>query len=73
MIEKEMWDSLGKQVKITCVSGKIFKGRVSGWTSAADNEADEERPESSIDLQQTGFSGLTCLYASEIKSIEIIN
>ncbi len=72
MIEQEMWDSLGKHAKITCVSGRVFIGKVAGWTSAADNEADEDRPESSIDLRQVGVSGLTCLYASEIKSIEII-
>ena len=73
MIEKQMWNSLGKQVKIICVSGRIFEGRVSGWTSAEDNEADEDRAESSIDLRREGVSGLTCLYASEIKSIEILN
>ncbi len=72
MIKQNMWNSLGKQVKVTCVDGQILEGKVSGWTSAADN-VDDGKEEDSIDLQIKGISGLTCLFESEIKSIKVIN
>lgn len=66
MTEKEMIRFLGKPVKVTCTSGRIFEGNCEVFESSLDNEPNP----ASISIENYG--GLVEITAPEIKSIEII-
>ena len=68
---KSLEDYFGKRVKIIDVDGKEWHGRVTDYTSAADNETDGIAEES-ITCRMDGFhDGLIELFPNEIKSIEV--
>lgn len=54
---------MDERVRVTCIDGTAVVGIWDGWTSAQDNEPDEE----SILIDRS--PGLTEIYISEIKSI----
>jgi|GEM_PF-3158946 len=56
----------GEEVKVLCTNGQIRQGILDGYTSAEDNEPDEE----SIDIKE-GNGFLTEIYNSEIVSVEL--
>lgn len=62
----ELWKYEGKEIKVTCKSGRIFKGKCIDYTQSLDNEPEID----SIGLNVNGISYE--LYENEIKSIEII-
>ena len=62
----ELWEYVGKKIKVSCLNGKIFSGKCTDYTQALDNEPEVE----SIGLNADGLSYE--LYENEIKSIEMI-
>lgn len=65
-------DYLGKNVEIVSKSGKIWRGHVSLYEPA--NDSDEDEPEDAIAiLLHPNDNKLIEFYASEIKSVKIIN
>lgn len=61
-----LWEYVGKKIKVTCLSGKVFEGKCVDFTQALDNEPEID----SIGLETTELSYE--LYENEIKSIEVI-
>ncbi len=58
----KLWECSGKKVKITLFDGQKIAGIAYDYTSALDNEPDEE----SITIDSVE------IFASEIKSIEVM-
>lgn len=65
MTERELYDSLGQEVKVFCKDGKIFEGFVEGF----DNSIDNAPREASIDIKMKNRSHCIVIYADEIKKI----
>lgn len=61
-----LWEYVGKTIKVNCLSGNIFEGECTDYTQALDNEPEV----ASIGLTTKDESYE--LYENEIKSIEII-
>lgn len=59
----ELIDLFGRKVQIRAIDGQLFRGTVTGYTSAADNEPDPE----SITI------GSTELFAEEIQDVELLD
>lgn len=62
----KLWEYVGKEIKVTCLNGKIFSGKCTDFTQALDNEPEVD----SIGLKVNDISYE--LYENEIKSIEVI-
>lgn len=62
----KLWEYVGKEIKVTCLNGKIFNGKCTDFTQALDNEPEID----SIGLNVNGISYE--LYENEIKSVEVI-
>ena len=61
----ELWECVGKNIKVTCIEDQVIKGKCNGYTQALDNE-----PEiASISIARVGYS--IEIYENEIKSIEV--
>lgn len=62
-----LWEYVGKTIKVTCLSGKMFQGKCTDYTQAIDNEPEV----ASIGVDAKGVSYE--LYENEIKNIETIS
>lgn len=67
----KLWEYPGKEVKITCIDGKVYEGHCTDYTQALDNYP-EEVEEIGVRLSK-GYSGITCFEAPEIEKIEVID
>lgn len=67
MTERELYDSLGHEVKIICKDGQVFEGFVEGF----DNSIDNAPRDASIDLKIESRFHCIVIYADEIKKIEL--
>ena len=62
-----LWEYVGKNIKVICDDGQIIKGKCDEYTQALDNE-----PEiASISIARIGY-GIE-IYENEIESIEVID
>lgn len=61
-----LWEYVGKNIKITCIDNQIITGKCDSYTQALDNEP--EIASISIDRGSYGIE----IYENEIESIEII-
>ena len=68
MTERELYKWLGKNVKIQCIENELFEGYVESFTRAIDNDGGL----ASIDIESKNPKEHICLYANEIKKIEIM-
>lgn len=64
----ELYEYIGKKVKVCNLEGLEETGICYCFTPAIDNEPEVDQ----IDLEREGYSGLLSITAPEIKSIEII-
>lgn len=62
-----LWEYVGKTIKVTCLSGNTFQGKCTDYTQAIDNEP--EIASIGVDTESSSYE----LYENEIKNIEIIN
>lgn len=61
-----LWEYVGKNIKIICKDGQVIKGKCDCYTQALDNE-----PEiASISIERKGY-GIE-IFENEIRTIEII-
>lgn len=72
--EKELYDSVGKRIKVTLTHDDIFIGHCTEFTGAYDNEP-EEASITLRDPEKNGkpFYGLIELFLNEIESIKTLN
>lgn len=61
-----LWEYVGKKIRVNCLSGEVFEGKCTDFTQALDNEPEID----SIGLESAGLNYE--LYENEIESIEII-
>ncbi|MFT8313184.1 MAG: hypothetical protein ABF633_02895 [Clostridium sp.] len=61
-----LWEYVGKRIRVRCLSGKVFEGKCTDFTQALDNEPEID----SIGLETDKLSYE--LYENEIESIEVI-
>lgn len=64
----ELYEYVGRKIKLCNFEGIEVEGRCIGYTQALDNEPEVEE----IDIKREGYSGIIGVTAPEIKSIEII-
>lgn len=67
MTERELYDSLGKEIKVTCKDGQILEGFCEGFDTSNDNAPKE----ASIDIRKKNSSHCIVIFADEIKKIEL--
>lgn len=69
MTERELYNSLGKNVKLICDSNIVIEGFVECFTRSIDND----NGFASIDIRKLDISShLITIYENEINSIEIL-
>ena len=67
MTERELFDCLGKNVKIIFKDGQILEGFCEGF----DTENDNAPRKASIDIRQKNSSHCVVAFANEIEKIEL--
>lgn len=67
MTERELYNSLGQEVKVFCKDGQILEGIVEGF----DNSIDNAPREASIDIKMENRFHCIVIYADEIEKIEL--
>lgn len=67
MTERELFDCLGKNVKIIFKDGQILEGFCEGF----DTENDNAPRKTSIDIRQKNSSHCVVAFADEIEKIEL--
>lgn len=72
--EKELYNSVGKQIKVTIAHDDIFIGHCTEFTDAYDNDP-EEASITLRDPKKNGklILGLIELFLNEIKTIEVLD
>ena len=67
-----LWEYVGKNIKVICNDGQIIKGKCDEYTQALDNEPEIASISiASISIARIGY-GIE-IYENEIESIEVID
>lgn len=67
-MQRLMFETCWKKVRVTCTDGMILEGQNEGYTQPLDNEPEV----AAICIKQEGRSGLIEITEPEIEKIEII-
>ncbi len=70
--EIEEKNELNKELKlrVTCIDGDVIEGYFDGYTDAVNNEPEITQ----LELRRSiDYPGITCIFETEIKSIDVIS